>query len=766
MAATPYPYPKETRETDILVGTGVAEYGPFGFKVFDTDDIVVLTKPAGQPLFSKVAATVSKVSGDPFDDFTVDFGETIPPETQFIVRAERVHDRQVAVTRGGAISTDQLEKELSKQGTVIEELRRDVNESVRSDYGSDGFRLAALPAGHFWKSDGQGGMVDGGDADDISEAQGHAADATAAAAAAIAAKEAAESAAASIPNDILTESGSGPVGLAVLGAETEEEARTAIGALSSDEGAVTRLNLSDELAQAVASTPIFFGAAADGTNDDAAKINNAIAALPNGGVLDGLGKTYRVDSTLVLKSGVTLRNITIDFSNAAVGDTLFEAAGALGTPILLTSNVSAKATSLPLASVDGLSEGDLIRVYCTGLYASNTNVRLSEMVRIKSISGTTVTLTAPLSYGYLTSQSAQVEKLDFVNNIKFEGVKAFGSGIGGEQIGGLFNFVKGLTITECKFSDFDTVNLAVYRSAFVNIHRTRTDRAFRAGYAYGISISHGCHWVNITECSGERVRHAVTIGGTTVNRFIKVANCNAFGNLDAGFDCHPAGDHIDFIDNYVAIDPNAGGEMDGIIAQGGNTKLIGNTVIGSKQWSVFHQCLVDYGTPSSIVANNIVRGDSSAFYGVYVVAQGTAALVRAVIQGNSVEGHAGGVKLHALSASINAFSIMGNTFYEPSLGTAAGILVEADGTKVCSFGAINGNSGRVAPTAAAGILLVADNSPNIQYVTVSGNSIFDGDYGCRGVNTDWINVNGNTFVSATTPVSVAGANSATANNIP
>ncbi|WP_336071471.1 hypothetical protein [Nitratireductor rhodophyticola] len=184
MADTPYPYPKETRETDILVGTGVAEYGPFGFKIFDTDDVVVLTKPAGQTLFSRVAATVSKVSGDPFDDFTVDFGETIPPETQFIVRAERVHDRQVAVTRGGAISTDQLEKELSKQGTVIEELRRDVNQGVRGDYGSDGYRLAALPAGHFWKSDGQGGMVDGGDADDISEAQGHAADATAAAAAA------------------------------------------------------------------------------------------------------------------------------------------------------------------------------------------------------------------------------------------------------------------------------------------------------------------------------------------------------------------------------------------------------------------------------------------------------------------------------------------------------------------------------------------------------------------------------------------------------
>ncbi len=42
--------------------------------------------------------------------------------------SRRVHERQTEVTRGGAISTDQMEKELSKQGSVLQELRRDADD--------------------------------------------------------------------------------------------------------------------------------------------------------------------------------------------------------------------------------------------------------------------------------------------------------------------------------------------------------------------------------------------------------------------------------------------------------------------------------------------------------------------------------------------------------------------------------------------------------------------------------------------------------------
>lgn len=138
MAQTPYPYPKETRETAVLSGTGAATYGPFGFRIFDTADVRVFVRPAGADYFEAAAVTVTKTVDAAFDTFSITFPAAAPSTTQFIVRAERVHERQIAVTKGGSLSTDQLEKELSKQGTVVEELRRDINRGGAVAPGEDG----------------------------------------------------------------------------------------------------------------------------------------------------------------------------------------------------------------------------------------------------------------------------------------------------------------------------------------------------------------------------------------------------------------------------------------------------------------------------------------------------------------------------------------------------------------------------------------------------------------------------------------------------
>lgn len=137
MTGTPYPFPREIRQTEVLNGTGVATYGPFAFRIFDEVDVKAFVKSDGAELFEETPVTVTKTSGEPFDTFTVTFSEPVPPETRFVVQAARVHERQAAITKGGAISTDQLEKELSKQGTVIEELRRDVNRALKPQFGDE-----------------------------------------------------------------------------------------------------------------------------------------------------------------------------------------------------------------------------------------------------------------------------------------------------------------------------------------------------------------------------------------------------------------------------------------------------------------------------------------------------------------------------------------------------------------------------------------------------------------------------------------------------
>lgn len=178
MATTPFALPRQTRETTILTGNGtVGPYGPTLFKVFDVDDVRVYQRPAGADAWQDVTGLVAitKTSGQPFDTFSVTFPAVVENATQLIFRSERVAERSLAVTRAGTVDSAQLEKELSKQATVQQEHRRDIDRAFKADYGQAGGRVATLPAGHFWKADADGNMVNGGSAADIAGAQGYAA---------------------------------------------------------------------------------------------------------------------------------------------------------------------------------------------------------------------------------------------------------------------------------------------------------------------------------------------------------------------------------------------------------------------------------------------------------------------------------------------------------------------------------------------------------------------------------------------------------------
>lgn len=127
MDTPPYPLPRSTRETEILQGDGGATYGPFAFKVFDIEDVRAYVRPDGAEDFLPASFAASKVADLPFDDFMLTFAEALPETADYLVQSARLHHRDVSTTRGGAVSGRELEKELSKQGSVIEELRRDIN---------------------------------------------------------------------------------------------------------------------------------------------------------------------------------------------------------------------------------------------------------------------------------------------------------------------------------------------------------------------------------------------------------------------------------------------------------------------------------------------------------------------------------------------------------------------------------------------------------------------------------------------------------------
>ncbi|NTF67686.1 hypothetical protein [Rhizobium rhizogenes] len=153
MNGSPYPIPRQLRQTDVFVGDGGAVYSGFNFKVFDADDVTVWTRVLGEDVFVReLDVTVEKVSDLPFDDFTVTFLSGQPVTTEIVVLSARLDSRSAGVINGTRIDPTALEKELSKIATIEQELRRDIDRAVRSDFGAPSFVIQSpIPDGSYIK---------------------------------------------------------------------------------------------------------------------------------------------------------------------------------------------------------------------------------------------------------------------------------------------------------------------------------------------------------------------------------------------------------------------------------------------------------------------------------------------------------------------------------------------------------------------------------------------------------------------------------------
>lgn len=139
--SNPYPIPREIRQSAILLGDGGNVYGPFDFKIFDAGDVEVFVRLPSAVEFLPVAAEVTKVADLPLDFFTIEFPFAVEPAAAYIVRSARLHERSAGVKDGTRLDPDALEKELSKQGTVLQELRRDIDRTVMLELGAPGITI-------------------------------------------------------------------------------------------------------------------------------------------------------------------------------------------------------------------------------------------------------------------------------------------------------------------------------------------------------------------------------------------------------------------------------------------------------------------------------------------------------------------------------------------------------------------------------------------------------------------------------------------------
>lgn len=142
----PYPLPRFLRQTAVLEGNGGTVYGPFsGFSIWDTADIEVWWRPAGQDNFTLIGVAVAKTTADAFSPFTVTFPAGVPSSTQFVVASVRLHDRAAGLQSGTMLDPNALEKEISRQGTVLQELRRDVGRAIKMAFDNTGTPYEVAP---------------------------------------------------------------------------------------------------------------------------------------------------------------------------------------------------------------------------------------------------------------------------------------------------------------------------------------------------------------------------------------------------------------------------------------------------------------------------------------------------------------------------------------------------------------------------------------------------------------------------------------------
>lgn len=166
------------------------------------------------------------------------------------------------------------------------------------------------------------------------------------------------------------------------------------------------------------SNPLDYGALGDGVADESDEVNAAVVNATD--VVDLLGKTYRCDSAITLKSGVTLQNGTLDFSNNA-GASCVAIAGALEANILATVNLNVGDTTITLAAVTSMSPGDYLVI-------SDTAGTSKEVVQIDSIAALVVSIVGNVKHAWTVAGGAYVKRFNTTasKNVTLRNLKIIG----------------------------------------------------------------------------------------------------------------------------------------------------------------------------------------------------------------------------------------------------------------------------------------------------------------------------------------------------
>lgn len=507
-----------------------------------------------------------------------------------------------------------------------------------------------------------------------------------------------------------------------------------------------------------------FGAIGDGVSDDTIQIYKTIYECDK---ITGNNLNYKIkDSINIDKGGICIKDAFFDCSDFNTESKfVFSFSGKESDCIKITEDLLKGNNIIKVEDASIFNEDDFIAIKSERLFSEVGNVKTGHIARIKTIdtANNTIELYDNALYDFLVSDYSCVSRLEMLNEIKLDNIKAIGSNSNNHSFV-IFDKCYRPIVSNLKTELFPYISVVFSRCVDSIAKNNYISKAYADGLSYGIGVFNGSYNTLIEGNSGTELRHLVTIGDNDlVNVFTKIINNHSI-TRDAGIDSHPSGDFTTIANNTIVCENNISGESDGITYQGCNVVISNNIITEAKRHSIFVQQLANSDTSSISIYGNIIKnsgGNDTTDIGINVsIENGSYNSIDSItIANNTITTSINEVAIQVYAKSGNAknINISGNS---TQATTSKGILIRtATGYSVSGINIAN-NIFR-GTSIGEGVYLLCSDSGSIFDGVISNNTIDSFLFGIRILGANNIIEKGNNILNYGNPYEV----DATATNI-
>lgn len=421
-----------------------------------------------------------------------------------------------------------------------------------------------------------------------------------------------------------------------------------------------------------------YGAVGDGTTDDLAAFNLAVAAASAGGIVYAPPGTYALSGNIGLTSGCTLqgagRDVTVlKFTSNDYG---IASTATIGTFRALSANAAVGDTTINVGALSSnFAAGDAVylRDEGTALLAGH---KRAELQTVLSVSGGLVNLAGSVMDIYTTANTATMAKYTPARAVHIRDLSAFNAIYSSSTTTAtnpliFFDFARDCSVTNVHLYQNNGKGIEFRNSAYCRVNgafieQLRDNEAISI-YGYGIHSAQASRDIAIANTTFRNCRHGHTTGtgnvGQTPNygvaRNINLIGCTASDCTQAAFDTHEDSQGVSYTGCTVA-----GTQSIGFQTRGQYDNISSCMVRGARGAGI----LIDTSSIGVSITGTVVVNTSSTGAGAGSDGSGIAGggNTRAIISGCLIADNAGnGIFLTA--SSMPGTVIVGNGIYGNAL---------------------------------------------------------------------------------------------------